>query len=64
MKKIINELGEPVPHDYLLDIIGYSKDAEDFLEKVNLGITDEFSNVTEENDKRITEFYYSIKNII
>ena len=56
---VVDEDGNPVESDYLQDIMETATSREDFIKKVNYGITDEQSTVSPDNDEAIGNFWDS-----
>jgi len=54
---IVDEDGNLIGDEYLLDILHGVYDEIHYLNRVNYGITNERSSVSKENDKLILEFY-------
>jgi hypothetical protein len=54
---VLDENGQVVNDEYLLEILDISEDLEDFLFKVNNGITNEDNYVSISNNMRIQAFY-------
>jgi hypothetical protein len=58
---ILDEEGNVVDNNYLMELLKISKTKEDFVNKVNEGITIEDSYVSISNNMRIQAFYNSYK---
>ena len=54
---IIDENGNLVDYNYLLNIVEISNSPEDYIKKANYGITEIENSVSLENDDLLREFY-------
>ena len=59
--EILDETGNVVSTEYLIDILNISKSEKDFIDKVNYGITENETYVSISNNMRIQAFYKNNK---
>jgi uncharacterized protein YcbX len=54
---VINEDGEEVSNEFLDAIARFSTDINDFVRKVNYGITNHMVSISEDNDREIRAYW-------
>jgi hypothetical protein len=58
---IVDEDGNEVGNDFLMQMYESANDVDDFVKKVNYGITNENSSVSYENDSALEEFFFDME---